>query len=250
MTTRLAKRGPLHWPRAEYGQARQRPNGHVLGCVAMRETAGVSPCAPPPGAPQRGGVMRRGGAPSRVGAALAFALALACGAAPDDEPRAHTHPPAPPAAGDAETPSGAAADGGQLVAGEYGGTYSVPVAPQLEPYAAFEVESVRFERSSSELRLSYDLPELLLGERRRVSFRGAFAADGRHVLDGDDGVATCQTSASGVRCDEVLRAPELDMDGLERRLVGLPEPEARARRAVAAAFSIDPIGVLSVELER
>lgn len=133
-------------------------------------------------------------------------------------------------------------------AGVYRGTYFVPVPPELEPYALFELESVRVEARDDELGLQYDLPELLLGESRGLSFRGGATADGEYRLEGDDGVATCRSSAGRWRCDEALNGIELDASKIERLLEPLPDAEARGRRGVADRFSVDPIGVLEVEL--
>lgn len=66
--------------------------------------------------------------------------------------------------------------------------------------------------------------------------------------EGDDGVATCQPSSSGWRCDEVLADIELDRSKIDRLLEPMSNAEARARRAVADRFSSDPIGVLEVQL--
>jgi len=133
-------------------------------------------------------------------------------------------------------------------AGVYRGTYFVPVSPELEPYALFELESVRLEARGAELGLQYDLPELLLGEARGVSFRGGATAGGEYRLEGDDGVATCRPSAGRWRCEEALSGIELDANKIDRLLEHMPDAEARARREVADRFSTDPIGVLEVEL--
>lgn len=257
MMTRLRSAGPQLRPRVEYGRARPPPNRAMLRYAVMIGGAGASePAALLRAVP----TARRGG----VGVLAAFSLCLAsaCGSAGEAaEPEAGagragapvaelpTVPAAaPPSTGD--TPSGADAPVSQLESGDYAAMYAVPVAAELEPYATFYVDSVRFERGSSELRLSYELPELLLGEHRRLSFRGTLGAAGRYVLEGDDGVATCSLGQVSLFCDEVLRDVEPDAEALERLLVGMPAEEASARRAVAERFSIDPIGVLSISFER
>lgn len=225
MTTRLRTSGRHGCPRLEYGRAALRPHGGVLA-FSLMDSAGSRRAA------------------SRVIAALSAALAalaLGCGAPAEAGEHAADAPDpnAPtPTADDAITP------------GDYAGVYSVPVAAELEPYAAYMLESVRVQRSESELRLDYELPALLLGDRRRLSFRGALAADGRYELESDDGTAICEAVAGGLRCDEVLSGLETDRDALARLLAELTEDEARGRRSVAERFSIDPIGVLDVDLAR
>ena len=134
-------------------------------------------------------------------------------------------------------------------AGVYPGTYFVPVPPELEPYALFSLESVRLELRGDELELQYDLPELLLGEARQISFRGGAAASGEYQLEGDEGVARCRRSAGRLRCDEVLGGVDIDTRKIDRLLATMPRAEASARRSVADRFTIDPIGVLEVGLD-
>ncbi|HTV25320.1 MAG TPA: hypothetical protein VMG12_41785 [Polyangiaceae bacterium] len=134
-------------------------------------------------------------------------------------------------------------------AGDYPGTYFVPVPLELEPYALFDLESVRVELRGDELGIQYDLPELLLGEQRRIAFRGSATAAGEYRLEGDDGVATCRSTRAGRwTCDEVLSSIQFDANKLDRLLASMPDTEARARRRVSDRFTIDPIGVLEVEL--
>jgi len=222
MTTRLRTSGRHGCPRPEYGRAALRLQGGVLAYSAM-ESAGSRR------APSRVAI-------AAVGVVLAE-LALGCGAPAGADTAGAPEP-------EHRTPEAA------IVPGDYAGLYSVPVAAELEPYAAYTLESVRVQRSGSELRLDYELPALLLGERQRLSFRGALAAAGRHVREGADGVARCESVSGGLRCDEVLRGLEPDRDALDRLLAELPDAEARGRRSVSEQFSIDPIGVLIVTLAR
>jgi hypothetical protein len=190
-----------------------------------------------------------------LGTILVGSILLGCGAPsaaadPGFEASAGGDGAAEPG-GPAPTGNGAPAtssDPDPPAAGVYRGTYFVPVPPELEPYALFELESVRVEARGDELGLQYDLPELLLGEPRGLSFRGGATADGEYRLEGDDGVATCRPSAGRWRCDEALNGIELDASKIERLLEALPDAEARGRRGVADRFSVDPIGVLELGL--
>jgi hypothetical protein len=204
--------------------ARASSRAVSLAAVSIAAGAVLSGCGAP------------GAAPGRArGSAGEDAFADAGARAPTVSPETST---ATPAAGESAPP----------VPGVYRGTYFVPVPAELEPYALFELESVRVEVRGDELGLDYDLPELLLGERRGLSFRGSATAAGEYRLEGDDGVATCRQSAGRFRCDEALNGVELDSSKIDRLLQPLSDAEARARRGVADRFSIDPIGVLEVEL--
>jgi hypothetical protein len=191
------------------------------------------------------------------GAILLGSIVAGCGASDTgSDPAAEASPggdgalePGGPARADSAAPA-TPSDFAPPPAGVYRGTYSVPVPFELEPYASFELESVRVEVRGDELGLHYDLPELLLGEPRGLSFRGGSTAAGDYRLEGDHGVATCRPSAGRWRCDEALNGIELDAMKIDRLLEPMPDAEARARRGVADRFSIDPIGVLEVELSR
>jgi hypothetical protein len=191
--------------------------------------------------------------PITCGAMLLGSLALGCSGAGSPAPAAEASVaeaaasnPATPAA--RVSPAPAQSDVAPSPAGTYRGTYFVPVPRELEPYALFELDAVRVEVRDDELGLDYDLPELLLGEPRGLSFRGGATAPGEYRLEGDDGVARCQQNAGRLRCDEVFRGVELDPAKIDRLLEPMSDAEARARRSVADRFSIDPIGVLVVEL--
>lgn len=153
---------------------------------------------------------------------------------PDDSPVTHTA---------AELPS-CASDAARVP-----GVYNVPVSPALAAYASFPLDRVEFCSDDSEVSLSYDLPELLVGNARRVSFRGRFdAQSGTYPLAGNDGSADCTVSSDEVTCDEQFRQSEVDATALDRRLAELPQDEATARQNVAATFGTDPIGVLTFSL--
>lgn len=212
----------------------------MLECITMR-TADFVTRRPP--------VLARSAVPWHALGAHALAALIGCGgpgAAPiGDEPSTAT----PGSVDPGDPPSGGAEPGAGVVqpeSGIYAGTYFVPVPKELEPYASFDVDSIRFEVRGAELVLQYELPALLLGDTRGLSFRGTAAADGSYVLDSDDGVATCRASDGGWTCDEVLLSVELDVDQLDRMLEPMPEADARARRSVADRFADDPIGVLRI----
>jgi hypothetical protein len=121
--------------------------------------------------------------------------------------------------------------------------YHVPVPAELEPYSNFELGDLRLREHGSEWELEYTLPELLVGGRQELSFRGSADA-GTYQLTGDAGQVTCHRLGAMIQCDEVLSRVELDRDKLGRSFASLPAEESAARWAVADHFSDDPIGVL------
>jgi hypothetical protein len=123
--------------------------------------------------------------------------------------------------------------------------YHVPVPAELEPYSNFELSDLRLRAHGGEWELEYTLPELLVGGRQRLSFRGSASETGDYQLLGDAGLVTCHSLGASMTCDEVLNRVELDRDKLERSFAALPAPESAARWAVADHFSDDPIGVLT-----
>jgi hypothetical protein len=136
----------------------------------------------------------------------------------------------------------------QLVSGVYRGTYFVPVPDELEDYALFAIDAIRIDIQGEDLELRYELPELLVGDSRGISFRGGARGDGtEYALDGDSGRATCSASNGAWTCDEVLHGIELEAEKMDRKLAELPASEALARRAVADHFAVDPIGILRFE---
>jgi hypothetical protein len=137
----------------------------------------------------------------------------------------------------------------QPVSGVYRGTYFVPVPDDLEQYALFAIDAIRLDIQGEDLELRYELPALLVGDSRGISFRGGVRGAGtEYALDGDNGRATCNASNETWTCDEVLYGIALEEDKIEQRLAELPAPEALARRAVADRFAVDPIGVLRFEM--
>jgi hypothetical protein len=163
------------------------------------------------------------------------ATAVADSATDVDGSAAEPAAPAGDTAAEASTERGAAA---------WRASYSVPVPVDLEPYATFELDDLRFRQRGDEWTLDYSLPALLLGASQKLSFRGSIDASGAYVLSGDAGSLTCIAEADTLRCDEVLAAVELDREKLERALAEFPATENQARWDVAERFADDPIGVL------
>lgn len=137
-------------------------------------------------------------------------------------------------------PACAAKDSGELP-----GTYTVPVSPELDPYATFDVQNVEFCEREGAVVLDYDLPALLVGKETKISFRGAPGVTAVYRLAGNNGTADCAAANGTWSCQEHLTGLEVDSSALDERLASLPPTEASGRRAVASVFGNDPIGVLT-----
>ena len=130
-----------------------------------------------------------------------------------------------------------------------GAVYSVPVPPELEPYASYPLEGVSLCRLDGGLELGYSLPALLLGKKTRVSFQGGLnAATGTYELSGADGTASCSIAEGQWICHEAFVGLVVDLAEVAKETEGLDPVEAEARLKVAELFSIDPIGILDFSL--
>jgi len=164
------------------------------------------------------------------------------GGAPGGEPAAS----AGASAGAAPAPVTSAPPPSCSQGGNLDGTYTVPVTPELEPYASFDVSSIQFCDHGGSTSLSYDLPALLVGDSTHIAFSGVFDAKAPTLeLSGDRGSASCSETGATWSCRETLTGIEIDADKLRERLASRPAAEAQARTDVSDVFSQDPIGVLT-----
>jgi hypothetical protein len=119
------------------------------------------------------------------------------------------------------------------------GVYTVPAAPG----ATFAISSVRVEQGGGTVSVYYDLPADLVGRKERVALDGAADGAGSILLWGAAGMSMCTVSPTELRCEEHLVGVHIDA---AQASAGLPPGDPR--RAAAEAFSVDPIGVLGVDL--
>lgn len=205
-----------------------------VGSEQQPATSSGTPAAPAPGsAESRAASSDSGSAGAPADGAMAAAgNAAAAGAGPSNAvPGSGTSATLPPS----------------LASGDVQGQYVVPVAPELEGYATFDVPTIRIRQHNSEIEIAYTLPALLVGGDQELSFRGPDSADanGVYQLSGDSGQARCQWLETAFSCDEALSGVEIDRDKLEREYAKLPAAESDARWSIANQFSDDPIGKLT-----
>jgi hypothetical protein len=134
-----------------------------------------------------------------------------------------------------------------------GARYSVPVPEELEPWATYPVEDLRFERNGEEIEIRYPFPRWLSGESETLVLTGSAASDAVEfdVIVRDIGAGVCQRSGRAFTCREQLPDLEIDRDKARERMLdaNLGAAEIEQRLRVTDLFRVDPIGVLEFELE-
>lgn len=134
----------------------------------------------------------------------------------------------------------------------YRGTYEVPVAPELAAAAVYDVAEVEWTIVNGSVKLEYDLPLGLVGKDLRVEFTGPIdLAAGTAKLVGPPGDATCVLTSTTVSCTEQMNgllpiAPDLAV--VEQIAKTQFAGAASLRVDVAKQFSVDPIGIVLIDL--
>lgn len=148
--------------------------------------------------------------------------------------------------------TGTGGAGGGATAAVYRGTYEVPVTADLAAAAVYDVPEVEWTVVNGSVTLDYDLPLGLVGTKLRVEFTGPIdVTAGTATLVGPPGDADCTLSASAVSCLEKMSGllpitPDLAVvESLAATEFAGP---ASMRVDVAKQFSVDPIGIVHVDL--
>jgi len=155
-----------------------------------------------------------------------------------------------PASGD-DAGGAAVVDGASPGQASSNGAYSVPVSdPSLSDSASFPVD-VKVQQTSTGISLHYDLPQDLVGiplQSVKLDVSATFAT---LTLNGSAGQATCAQTSTAIHCTESLPSALFDLSAVRAaaQAQGLSQAAADARVAVAALFSVDPIGILDVTLD-
>lgn len=136
--------------------------------------------------------------------------------------------------------------------GHYRGTYEVPVGPDLAAAAVYDVAEVEWTITSGVVKLEYDLPLGLVGKQLRVEFTGPIdVAGGTASLLGPPGDAACDVATAKVSCTEQMKGllpvnPDL---AVVEQVAQAEMPGAVSQRLdVAKQFSVDPIGIVHIDL--
>jgi hypothetical protein len=128
------------------------------------------------------------------------------------------------------------------------GEYSVPVPPELEPYASYPLDDVCWYSDGKTLSLGYTLPDELTGSKNPIVLTGEDTGQATFKLAGDHGDADCSRGDSmSVSCRISYRKLNFDVDSVKQILSSeFPDPvQLTQRSAVSAVFRSDPIGVIT-----
>ena len=129
------------------------------------------------------------------------------------------------------------------------GTYTVPVPPELAPFAQFVLNDSQITSDNTGVVVSYDLPIELVGPNHpTIVLGGKQRPGGIMILQGEYGDASCFTRAEKVECIVQYEDLEIDLAGVERilaaRNIGPHERELRLQ--VAKIFSGEPVGIVEI----
>ena len=131
------------------------------------------------------------------------------------------------------------------------GAYTVPVPPELAPYATFMLNDSNVMSDSTGVVVSYDLPAELVGPNHpTIILSGKQRQGGIMILEGKYGEASCFTRAEKVECIVQYDDLEIDLAGVESILnQRIADPHERELRLqVAKIFSGEPVGIVEINL--
>jgi hypothetical protein len=158
-----------------------------------------------------------------------------------------------PSSGGESSSSGAAGEGAGSEQRSSIASYFVPVPEELTPWATYPVTRVVVRRDGDNLEIRYGFPRWLSGVRTRIVLTGALP-EGTTTFDvsaGELGTGTCTRDGAYFECVEVLPGLEVDREKAREEMegAGLAAEEIDKRLDVTDSFAVDPIGVLTFELE-
>ena len=126
--------------------------------------------------------------------------------------------------------------------------YSVPVSPNLEEFAIFEIEAPQIVKEGTNIQITYKMPEELVGEKfPLVTMVGTIARKDSFVLLGENVKAECVVVSEQTNCRMEFSDLELNKQDIAKviREKSKNIKEERIRRKIAKVFSGDPVGVFS-----
>ncbi len=128
--------------------------------------------------------------------------------------------------------------------------YQVPVPEQLRPLATFALENFeqRENQRNKSLFISYDLPQLLVGDPNvKIRFYGNKGRDNVYRLQGDNGFANCvETPTHEYVCQVQYQNLVINRGAVWNRIqqVSRSDREAALRSRVSLAFEKEPVGIV------
>jgi hypothetical protein len=128
--------------------------------------------------------------------------------------------------------------------GKVDGVYSVPVSAELEKFASYEVKDTVIDNEAAPSRLRFGLPLALTGVENKIElFR---QTDG--TWKGNNGDSVCSRTNNTLSCKTKFKDLVIDAKAVEAVNASLFAKEFAGRMAVARAFSTEPVGILSYDL--
>lgn len=153
---------------------------------------------------------------------------------------------------DTGTDGAGGAGGAEGTPSVYRGTYEVPVTADLAAAAIYDVAEVEWTVTGGAVELHYDLPMGLVGQKIRIDFKGTVdAGAGTADLASTIGDAQCTVAASAVSCLENmpgLKPITPDLAVVEQLAATELAGQTSQRVEVAKQFSVDPIGIVHIDL--
>jgi hypothetical protein len=119
------------------------------------------------------------------------------------------------------------------------GVYTVPAAPGV----SFAVSQVQVKQWAGTVGVYYELPTEFFAQAPDVTLTGTADGTGTIHLTGAAGTSTCTVETALLRCDENLSGVQFYAAQAKAAL-----PPSDPRVSAVAAFTSEPIGVLSVAL--
>ncbi|MES2767927.1 MAG: hypothetical protein V4596_02175 [Bdellovibrionota bacterium] len=125
--------------------------------------------------------------------------------------------------------------------------YSVPVHPELEEYAIFEIENPKIVIEGTSVILTYKMPAELVGaEFPNVVLSGEYGSESFDLI-GKNARAECKVISEQTACRMEFTSLEINKKEVSKAIQKSAESfkEIRGREKVAKIFKGDPVGILS-----
>ena len=129
------------------------------------------------------------------------------------------------------------------------GYYTVPVTPDLRPYAHFDLSCAKLTTTPSGYHLEYDLPpELVDAASQHVVLDEVSREPGFVVMQGLEGRAHCLDASDHFSCLVSYLTMKIDQTAVQAYIDHrYTEPTERATRAIVArTFGGEPAGIIEV----
>ena len=132
-------------------------------------------------------------------------------------------------------------------------TYTIPTESEKDlPYSTYNLENyqVRLKTVNNieEAVVTYELPELMVGEAQKISMKLLSNEAGIKYLEGSHSSAVCIGKWAEMKCDVKFNDISVNLENVYKMLKeeGVESREISRRISILLKFSGDPIGVSQV----